>query len=407
MTGPLAEGTALAVERVARESYGRLVAWLAAHCGDLALAEDAMGDALSAALSTWPEQGVPSDPQAWLLTAARRRVIDRVRRQQTRDHGMDRLRQQAEEIQTSSLGGGLVDRRLELLFVCAHPEIDAQIRTPLMLQTVLGLSAQRIGSAFLLSPTTLGQRLVRAKRRIQELGLSMELPAPRELQERLTFVLEAIYAAFGTHWDHQQQGTLDREALWLASLLATHLPQSAEAKGLYALILFCSARQEARRTSAGDFVPLHQQDTALWNHAQIATAEATVRQAAALRQPGPFQLEAAIQSIHAHRHISGQTNHRAILTLYRGLARMAPSLGAHIGMAASFQQLGRASEGLEVLDQLPKERVVRHQPYWAVRAHLLRDVGQEELAQAAFGQAIALCSDPAIQRWLRQVQAGV
>ena len=264
MTGPLAEGTALAVERVARESYGRLVAWLAAHCGDLALAEDAMGDALSAALSTWPEQGVPSDPQAWLLTAARRRVIDRVRRQQTRDHGMDRLRQQAEEIQTSSLGGGLVDRRLELLFVCAHPEIDAQIRTPLMLQTVLGLSAQRIGSAFLLSPTTLGQRLVRAKRRIQELGLSMELPAPRELQERLTFVLEAIYAAFGTHWDHQQQGTLDREALWLASLLATHLPQSAEAKGLYALILFCSARQEARRTSAGDFVPLHQQDTALW-----------------------------------------------------------------------------------------------------------------------------------------------
>lgn len=399
-----AEGTSLAVERVARESYGRLVAWLAAHCGDLALAEDAMGDALSAALSTWPEQGVPSDPQAWLLTSARRRVIDRVRRQQTRDHGMDRLRQQAEEIQTSSLGGGLADRRLELLFVCAHPEIDAQIRTPLMLQTVLGLSAQRIGSAFLLSPTTLGQRLVRAKRRIQELGLSMELPAPKELQERLTFVLEAVYAAFGTHWDHQQQGTLDREALWLASLLATHLPQSPEAKGLYALILFCSARQKARRTPAGDFVPLHQQDTALWNHEQIATAEATVRQAAALRQPGPFQLEAAIQSVHAHRHVSGETNHRAILTLYRGLARMAPSLGAHIGMAASFQQLGRASEGLYVLDQLPKERVVRHQPYWAVRAHLLRDAGQEELAQAAFGQAIALCSDPAVQRWLTTVR---
>lgn len=408
-----------AVELAARDGYGRLVAWLASRCGDLALAEDAVGEALEAALRTWPESGVPQNPDAWLLTAARRKVVDRVRRRQTRDKGADalraaaaqRLRIEASEAAESPFTRGLVDRRLELMFVCTHPEIPPRERTPLMLQMVLGLDAGRIASALLVRPTTLGQRLVRAKRRIKEAGLAFEVPPTAALPERLGHVLEAIYAAFGTGWeawpDAAEQGTgLTWEAIWLARLLVGLLPEAAEAKGLLALMLLSEARRDARRDAEGAFVPLEEQDTARWDHDLILEGEKALWMAAQQRQGGPFQLEASIQSLHVHRHRSGRTDWASINHLYGVLVEHYPSVGAHVGRAASLGRVGRPEEGLAHLDALPRDTVERHQPAWAVRAFLLRSLGRTDEARAAYLQAMGLCEDDAARRWLgRQVRA--
>lgn len=394
-----------AAEKAARDHYGRLVAWLAAHCGDLERAEDAVSDALEAALRTWPEQGVPRRPESWLLTAAKRRVIDDARRAKTRRDKVDRLRLDAQEAASVPFRTGLPDRRLELLLVCAHPDVPANVRTALMLQTVLGLNADRIGSAFLVKPATMGQRLVRAKRSIAAAGIPFEVPAAEALVERAGYVLDAIYAAYGTGWEIAQDtgalGTgLAREAIWLARLVVDLLPEVAEAKGLLALMLYCESRRAARRDAAGAFVPLHEQVTELWDRQAIDEAESLVRAAASLRQHGPYQLEAAIQSLHAHRLRSGATDWQKIGQLYAVLVERFPSLGAHIGYAASLGRAGAPGQGLALLDQLPMPRVERYQPYWAVRAFLLAELGQAEGAASAYERAAGLSEDPAVRRWL-------
>ena len=393
---------ARAVEIAARDSYGRLVAWLTSRCGDIALAEDAMADALERALQRWPIDGVPDRPEAWLLTTARRRVIDSARRSQTRVRAADRLRIEAEELVNTPFRTELPDRRLELVFVCAHPEIPQNIRTPLILQTVLGLDAKRIGGAFLVPPKTMGQRLVRAKRQIRELGLPIELPAESELQERLPYVLSAIYAAYGAGWD----GALDEgarglaeEALWLVRLVVHTLPDP-EALGLLALISFAESRRQARRGPAGAFVPLEEQDTTLWDADLILEGEKALWIASKERRGGRFQMEAAIQSIHAHRARSGRTDWRSVNLIYETLVNTFPSIGADIGYAASFGRLDRPDEGLAVLDAIPSARVDRHQPYWAVRAHLLFAAGHD--ARQAADRAIGLTEDPAVRDWLRR-----
>ncbi|MEZ4320886.1 MAG: DUF6596 domain-containing protein [Myxococcota bacterium] len=394
---------ARAVELAARDSYGRLVAWLTSRCGDISLAEDAMSDALERALVTWPDQGVPDNPEAWLLTAARRRVIDGVRRTQTRSRSVDRLRLEAEEVVQTPFRTGLPDRRLELLFLCAHPEIPANVRTPLILQTVLGLDAKRIGSAFLVPPATMAQRLVRAKRQIKDLGLPLELPGTRALAERLPDVLDAIYAAYGTGWD----GALDegarglaQEALWLARLVVHALPQEPEALGLLALISYAESRRSARRSPSGRFVALDAQDTTLWDAGLILEGEKALWIAAKVGRPGRFQVEASIQSVHAHRARSGRTDWVAVNAMYATLLRAWPSVGAAIGYAASFGSLGRADDGLAVLDGLDADRVSRHQPYWAVRAHLCRLADRSDEARTCLDRAIGLTEDPAVRDWL-------
>lgn len=392
-----------AVEHAARDGYGRLVAWLAARCGDLPTAEDAVGEALEAALRSWPNDGVPARPEAWLLTAARRKVIDRVRRQKTRLDGAERLRLEAQEAAEVPFRTTLPDRRLELLFVCAHPEIETADRTPLMLQTVLGVSAERIASAMLQKPATLGQRLVRAKRRIKQRGLVFEVPPEEERGARLGHVLDAIYAAYGTGWESAATDDpvtgLATEAVWLARLVVSLMPEAAEAKGLLALMLYCESRREARRVG-GAFVPLEEQDTSLWDLAQVAEAEYALGLAANMHAPGPYQHEAAIQSVHAHRARTGVTDWAALNALYRVLVAQFPSLGAWIGLAASCGRVGDAEAGLAILDGLPDPRVRRHQPYWAVRAYLLSETADLEGADAAYGRAIGLTEDPAVRRWL-------
>ena len=397
------------VERVARESYGRLVAYLSADTRDVGSAEDALSNALVAARETWPRDGVPQNPEAWLLTAARRSFIDLVRHRQVAEASEPTLALLREEkaMILSSLSGEFPDERLKLLFVCAHPAIDPAMHTPLMLQTVLGLDAARIAHAFLISPTTMGQRLVRAKTKIRDGGIRFEIPQESELPERLVAVLEAIYAAFGIGWDDmagvdQRGRDLAEEAIWLARVLLQLMPAEAEVHGLLALMLHCEARRAARRGPDGRYVPLSEQDYEKWSTPLIEEAERHLGEASTRGRAGRFQLEAAIQSVHAERARSGRIQWNAIMMFYEQLIRISPTLGTQTGYAAAVAEAKGADAGLAALDGIDSDDISAYQPYWAVRAHLLRRLGKTPEALEAFDRAIGLTEDPAVRQFLLQ-----
>lgn len=393
------------VEAVARDSYGRLVAYLSARSRDVAGAEDALSEALRAALTTWPRDGVPAKPEAWLLAAARRRLIDESRRADVRTNAVAMLQLLADQTGTSVGEETFPDERLKLLFVCAHPAIDAAACTPLMLQAVLGLDAARIASAFLVAPAAMGQRLVRAKAKIRAAGIAFELPEPHELPGRLDSVLEAIYAAYGTGWedaagvDPRRKG-LAEEAVWLARVVVRLLPAAAEARGLLALMLHCESRRTARRSPAGEYIPLSEQDTTLWSRPLLMEAERELSAAAALKAPGHFQLEAAIQSIHAQRAVTGRTQWPAIVEIYDLLVRLAPTIGAQVSRAAALAEAHHAAAGLGALEEIPAEAIAAYQPYWAVRAHLLVQLKRCDEAHEAYGRAIGLSEDESVRQFL-------
>ena len=409
MSGSEQESTHRAIERVARESYGRLVAYLSADTRDVGSAEDALSNALVAALETWPRDGVPQNPEAWLLTAARRSFIDLVRHRQVAEASeptLALLREEKDMI-LSSLSGEFPDERLKLLFVCAHPAIDPAMHTPLMLQTVLGLDAARIAHAFLISPTTMGQRLVRAKTKIRDGGIRFEIPQESELPERLVAVLEAIYAAFGIGWDDmagvdQRGRDLAEEAIWLARVLLQLMPAEAEVHGLLALMLHCEARRAARRGPDGRYVPLSEQDYEKWSKPLIEEAERHLGEASTRGRAGRFQLEAAIQSVHAERARSGRIQWNAIMMFYEQLIRISPTLGTQTGYAAAVAEAKGADAGLAALDGIDSDDISAYQPYWAVRAHLLRRLGKTPEALEAFDRAIGLTEDPAVRQFLLQ-----
>jgi predicted RNA polymerase sigma factor len=395
---------ARAAELAARVGYGRLLAYLAAQWRDVARAEDALGDALLAALQTWPRTGVPDKPEAWLLTAARRRLLDGVRHASVETAASTELVMMLEE--AGDVGRATFpDERLALLFVCAHPAIDATARTPLMLQAVLGLDAARIASAFLVAPATMSQRLVRVKAKIRDAGIAFEIPEPHELPARLEAVLEAIYAAYGTGWDDVtgadpwRRGLAD-EARWLGRLVTELLPEEPEAHGLLALMLHCEARRPARRDAHGAYVPLSEQDVTRWSRALIADAERALAAAARKNAPGRFQLEAAIQSAHAQRVHSGTTDWEAIALLYEGLLSLAPTTGARVAYAAALAEARNAGAGLAALDAMPADTVAAYQPYWALRGHLLRTLGRATQARESYDRAIGLSEDPAVRAFL-------
>jgi RNA polymerase sigma-70 factor (ECF subfamily) len=401
------EETYLTIERVARESYGRLVAYLSSKTRDVASAEDALGEALLAALSVWPREGVPKNPDAWLLTTARNALTDLVRHQQVVSASEPTLIQLSKMRQGAAMQDDFPDERLKLLFVCAHPAIDPAMHTPLMLQAVLGLDAARIGQAFLISPTTMGQRLVRAKTKIRDGGIPFEVPQDRELPQRLDAVLEAIYAAFGIGWDDmagidQRGRDLAQEAIWLTRVLLQLMPSEPEVKGLLALMLHCEARRAARRGSDGRYIPLSEQDVRQWSQPLIKEAERHLAEATKQARSGRFQLEAAIQSVHAERVRSGKTEWVAIVFFYEQLLRIAPMLGTHIGYAAAVAEANGPEAGLAVLDAIDSESILKYQPYWAVRAHLLQQVGNLTEAIKSFDRAIGLAEDPAVRAFLLQ-----
>jgi predicted RNA polymerase sigma factor len=407
MNGSGQEDTQRTIERVARESYGRLVAYLSSHTRDVASAEDALSNALIAALTTWPRDGVPQNPQAWLLTAARHSLIDLVRHRQVAEASEPTLLLLREESEEAIMSAKFPDERLKLLFVCAHPAIDPAMHTPLMLQTVLGLDAARIAHAFLVSPKTMGQRLVRAKTKIRDGGIRFEVPQERDLPQRLDAVLEAIYAAFGIGWDDmagvdQRGRDLAEEAIWLARVLLQLMPGEAEVRGLLALMLHCEARRPARRGPDGRYIPLSAQDTQQWSLPLIDEAERHLAAASSRNCAGRFQLEAAIQSVHAERARSGRTEWAATVLFYEQLIRISPTLGARIGYAAAVGEANGPQAGLAALDRIDRDATSSYQPYWAVRAHLLQRLGDTSEAADAFDRAIGLAEDPAVRQFLLQ-----
>jgi len=406
MNGSGQEDAHRAIEQVARESYGRLVAYLSSHTRDVASAEDALSNALVAALTAWPRDGVPQNPEAWLLTAARRSFIDLVRHRRVAEASEPTLQLLREE-REMTLSSEFPDERLKLLFVCAHPAIDPALHTPLMLQTVLGLDAARIAHAFLVSPTTMGQRLVRAKTKIRSGGIQFEIPQERELPPRLDAVLEAIYAAFGIGWDDmagvdQSGRDLAEEAIWLARVLLQLMPREAEVRGLLALMLHCEARRAARRGPDGRYVPLSEQDSRQWSLPLMEEAERHLAEASSRGGTGRFQLEAAIQSVHAERARSGRTEWNAIMLFYEQLVRISPTLGTRTGYAAAVGEANGPESGLVMLDGIDPDAVSAYQPYWAVRAHLLQRLGKTSEASDAFDRAIGLAEDSAVRQFLLQ-----
>jgi predicted RNA polymerase sigma factor len=395
------------IERVARESYGRLVAYLSVHTHDLASAEDALSEALVSALKAWPRDGLPQNPEAWLLTTARHSLIDVIRHRRVVLASEPTLALLKENSPEANFSTEFPDERLKLLFVCAHPAIDPAMHTPLMLQTVLGLDAGRIAPVFLVPPKTMGQRLFRAKTKIRDGGIQFEIPQERDLPERLDAVLEAIYAAFGISWDDMfgidpRGRDLAEEAIWLARVLLQLVPSQAEVQGLLALMLHSEARRSARRALDGRYVPLSEQDPKQWSLPLIEEAERHLADAFKRGRSGRFQLEAAIQSVHSERAHTGRTEWAVIALFYEQLVRISPVLGTRVGYAAAVAEAEAPEAGLAVLDLIAPDAVSHYQPYWAVRAHLLQRLGQKREAADAYDRAIGLAEDPAVREFLLQ-----
>ncbi|HEV7276776.1 MAG TPA: DUF6596 domain-containing protein [Devosiaceae bacterium] len=408
----LGEEARRAAERVARESYGRLVAFLAARTRDVAGAEDALAEAFASALASWPRDGVPDNPDAWLLTVARRRQTDALRRRQTQQAGEEHLQLMADELDAAAADPAHIpDRRLALMFACAHPAIEAGMRAPLILQTVLGLPAHDIAAALLIPPATMGQRLVRAKTRIRHAGIPFVVPEGEQLPERLDTVLEAIYAAYAKGWAEFGEGgvsPLAEEAIWLGQLVAALLPDAPEARGMLALMLFTEARRPARRDAAGAFVPLEEQDTTLWDDSLIDLAEAQLHAANAGGPGGRYQLEAAIQSAHTARRLYGTDSWPAIVALYGHLLAITGSPVVALNRAAALAEIEGPAAALTAIEELAADRrMVAYQPYWATRGHLCARAGRRAEAHEALTVALGLSADPALRNYLRQQLAAL
>ncbi|MFE5318514.1 RNA polymerase sigma factor [Paenibacillus sp. NPDC056579] len=394
------------IEETAREAYGRLLSYLVVNWRDLQVVEDAIGDAFLSALETWPKVGVPDKPEAWLITAARRRLIDRARRVRISESALPTLLAMSEDTQRlASSNAAFPDERLKMMFLCTHPAIDPVMRTPLMLQTVLGIDAARIASAFIIKPSTMSQRLTRIKAKIRTERLTFEMPDEEEIPDRLDSVLEAIYAAYGSGWDEaaivdSPRKKLAEEALYLGRLLLPFAPREPEVYGLLALMLHCEARREARHDAGGNYVPLSEQECARWNQGLIMEAERYLHTASQAGRIGRFQLMAAIQSVHAQRLSTGRIEWAAIVQLYEGLIRLHPTLGALVGRAAAVAEAYGPESGVTLLEAIPSAEVVNYQPYWALAGHLYKRMNREDDARSAYSRAIGLSTDVSVRQFL-------
>jgi len=401
-------------DAVARRSYGKLIAYLSARTRDVAAAEDALAEAFAAALADWPAKGIPQTPEAWLLAVARRKAIDAARRRRTGEEQADHLQMIHDELEAASEAASEIpDQRLALMFACAHPAIDAAIRAPLILQTVLGFDAATIASAFLVAPATMGQRLSRAKNKIREAGIPFRVPERAELPERLEAVLVAIYAAFAEGWTdpagtEARRRNLAGEAIWLGRLVVSLMPGEPESLGLLALMLFAEARRAARRDANGDYVPLVEQDVGAWDAPMIDEAEALLRRASTMNVIGRYQLEAAVQSAHVVRRLTGAADWTAVEKLYDALFALTGSPVVAINRAVAVGETEGAAAGLARLDALADDaRLADYQPYWAARAGLLTRTGDAAAAASAFDRAIGLESDPTVRRFLQQKRSKI
>lgn len=391
-------GAARAAEQAARDHYARLLALLAARTRDLAAAEDALAEAFRAALDAWPRTGIPDRPEAWLMTAAKRAAGAARARSATAAAALPTLMLLTPE--EAAVPAAIPDHRLGLMFACTHPALDAAVQTPLMLQCVLGLTADRIAPAFLMTPAALGRRLSRAKARLKEAGAAFAIPEADEIGPRLPQVMEAVLAAAALGWEgvpgsDPARADLAAEAVHLAEVLAGLTPGEAEPKALLALILYVQARGAAR---AGGYVPLSEQDTRLWDAAMIARADGMLAAAGAMNSLGRFQIEAAIQAVHAERARTGRVNWPALATLHAALQRIAPSTGGAVAQAAVMLEVAGPDAALAALGAVPG--TAGFQPAWALRAEALARSGQIGAARQALTTALGLAEDPGLRDWL-------
>lgn len=410
-TGTSGDGDVVArdtADLVARRSYGKLVAFLASRTRDVAAAEDALSEAFASALVDWPRNGCPANPEAWLLTVARRKVIDMYRGQRRHELAGEQLRVMADGLEAASAAAEIPDQRLGLMFACAHPAIDAAIRAPLVLQVILGIDAKMIASAFLTSADAMGKRLVRAKEKIRDAAVPFRVPEREELPSRLDTVLDAIYAAFTEGWTDPGatdvvRRDLTEEAFFLARLVVELLPSEPEALGLLALMLHAEARRRARRNETGEYVPLAEQNQEMWDVQMILEAEGLLRRAADFHSIGRYQLEAALQSAHVFRCRTGQGNWAEVVQLYDALFALAGSPVVAINRALAVAELRGSAEGLAAMpDAAADSRLADYQPYWAARAELLAKTGARDEALHAYDRAIGLERDPAVRRFLQE-----
>lgn len=393
------------IEHIAKASYGKLLAFLSVQFKDIQACEDALSESFQIAYEKWSLEGLPKNPEAWILTVAKNKMIDFFRSVEVRQKATSTVEMLIDESHDVSVAHELIDERLKLMFVCCHPSIDESVRTPLMLQTVLGLESAEIASAFLVSPSAMMKKLVRAKQKIKLAKIEFRVPGVGELEDRLEFVLEAVFAIYGMSWDNLSVSEnsikdLDSEAIHLAQVLVQLLPEASEPKGLLAMMLFCESRKQARRNSNGEFVPLDQQDIQKWDSGLILQAETLLREAFSQQKIGRFQLEAAIQSAHTARVSQKLNNWKEIVVLYNGLISKVDSLGARVSQAAAMIELHGAQLGLKYLNEILNEKVMSYQPYWVVKAHALEKLNQKLEAQNAYDRAIGLSEDIAVRKYL-------
>ena len=394
---------AAAVARAFRDERAAVLATLIRHVGDFGLAEDAVQDAFVDAVAAWRRDGTPSKPGAWLTVAARRRAIDRLRRDRSLADRADRLaelvRLDAQEQPSMSEESAIVDDRLRLIFTCCHPALDMAARVALTLRALGGLTTGEIARAFLVSEPTMGKRIVRAKRKIADAHIPYRVPADEELPNRLRGVLRVIYLIFNEGYsasegDRLVRGELCNEAIRLGLLLSRLMPDDAEVWGLLALMLLHDARRGARVDTHGRYVTLEHQDRSLWDQGKIREGVNALERAARLRRPGEYQLQAAITALHIQAPAPDQTDWAQIAELYGALAKLNPSPVVELNRAAAVGFAAGAEAGLELLRPLlGNPALERYQPLHAVHAELLARAGDPGSAAAAYERAIAITTN--------------
>lgn len=418
------EHSAQVVDRVYRQESGRILAALIASLRDFTLAEDALQDAVVAALRQWPATGVPRNPAAWLTTIARRKAIDRLRREGTLARKQETLHALEQLATTDALadaeeGPPIPDERLKLLFTCCHPALPLEARVALTLRTLGGLSTAEVAAAFLVPLPTMAQRLVRAQHKIRDAGIPYRVPPLPLLAERMEGVLAVLYLIFNEGYASTSGDALIRQELCaeairltrvLVALMATEpeTPDDPEVLGLLALMLLHSSRQAARVDAAGDLVLLEDQDRTLWNWAEIVEGMDLLDTALRMRRPGPYQIQAAISALHAEAPTPEETDWQQIAVLYARLAHMTPSPVVELNQAVAVAMADGAEAGLQLLDALRLDETLAHYHlYHAARADLLRRAGRLEAAEAGYREALTLAQNRIERRFLQRRLAEV
>ena len=409
MPVPVPEPVSGTIETLYRSESGRVLATLVRLLGDLELAEEAMHEAFAAALEAWPRTGIPDNPRPWLISTARFKAIDAIRRR-ARFQGAQRELIAHMESRVDEAGGEddeIEDDRLRLIFTCCHPALPPEAQIALTLREVCGLTTEEIARAFLVTPATLAQRIVRAKARIRETPIPYEVPGPQEMPERLSAVLHVVYLVFNEGYSAAAGAEVTRaeltgEAIRLGRLLAELQPEP-EASGLLALMLLQESRRAARTSATGGLILLENQDRALWNRAQIAEGVALVERALGSRRFGAYTLQAAIAAVHAEAESAATTDWRQIVALYNQLVRVQPSPVVHLNRAVAIAMCDGPEAGLVHIDALLAQgELADYYLAHSARADLCRRLGRVAEARASYERALALTQQEPERQFLRE-----